>query len=101
MPLLPSILIWACGASFMICIFGVLLCYDVMLEEVQGRLPEGQKIKHPYLSNKFYEIVRLHGEFYPQSRLRSATRFLFRILAITFLVFISLAWFISRGTQHS
>ncbi len=77
-------------------------CYDVMLDQVNRRLPEGQKIKRPFFSHKWPAIVSLHEQFYPESRVRAEHRFLIRLSVITFasMGFIILAWVISRGPVH-
>jgi hypothetical protein len=54
-----------------------------MLEEVQRRLPEGQKIKYPYLSYKYSQIVKAHELFYPESRIRAVSRFLLGMALVT------------------
>jgi len=59
-----------------LCGIGVALIREIMLDEVQRRLPEGEKIRFPHLSYKYFEIVRLHAQFYPESRIRAVARFL-------------------------
>jgi hypothetical protein len=73
-----------------------------MLEEVQRRLPEGQKIKYPRLSYKYSQIVNLHAEFYPESRIRAVSRFLFRMGAATIgsLMLISFVLVMFRHVRH-
>lgn len=77
-----TIWVFATIIVFAVCGTGIVLCREIMLEEVQRRLPEGQKISYPYLSWKYPEIVRLHAQYYPESRIRAASRFL-KVLALT------------------
>lgn len=65
------------------CALGASLCREIMLEEVQRRLPEQQKIRHPYLSWKIFEIIRLHEQYYPESRIRAVNRFLIYLFVMT------------------
>jgi hypothetical protein len=86
-----------------LCGTGVALCREIMLDEVQRRLPEGQKIKYPYLSYKYSQIVRLHAQFYPESRIRAASRFLFGMALVTMgsLMLISFGLVMYRRLTHS
>jgi hypothetical protein len=99
---LGTLWVLASVALFALCGAGVSLCREIMLEEVQRRLPEGQKIKYPYLSYKYSQIVRLHEQFYPESRIRAVSRFLFRmgILTIGSLMFILFGLVMYRHLTH-
>jgi hypothetical protein len=99
MSLLVSLLIWAAIAIVLICIAMGNRNYDAMLDEVNRRLPEGQKIKRPFFSCKWHAIVSLHEQLYPESPTRREQRLLIRVLLITFvsLAFISIAWVLSKG----
>jgi hypothetical protein len=81
-----------------LCGTGVALCREIMLEELQRRLPDEQKIKYPRLSYKYPLIARMHAEFYPESRIRALSRFLFGIAILTMgtLMFGSLVMVIYR-----
>jgi 4-hydroxybenzoate polyprenyltransferase len=102
MSILVSLLIWGALAICLICAAMANRCYDVMLDQVNRRLPEGQKIKRPFFSHKWSAIVSLHEQFYPESRVRAKHRLLIRLLFMTFAItgFIMLAWVISRGPVH-
>jgi hypothetical protein len=82
---LPLGALWVLGpvAIFALCGTGVALCREIMLEEVQRRLPEGQKIQHPRLSHKYSQIVKAHEQFYPESRIRPVSRLLFGMALVT------------------
>lgn len=82
---MPLGTLWVLGsvAISALCGTGVALCREIMLEEVQRRLPEGQKIKYPYLSYKYSQIVQAHEQFYPESRIRAVSRFLFGMALVT------------------
>lgn len=85
-----------------VCGLGVGLCREIMLEDVQRRLPEGEKIKFPYLSYKYPQILSLHAEFYPESRIRAVSRFLtwVALSSIGSLGVIALAIVIFKGAQQ-
>lgn len=82
---MPLGTVWVLGsvAISALCGTGVALCREIMLEEVQRRLPEGQKIKYPYLSYKYSQIVQAHERFCPESRIRAVSRFLFGMALVT------------------
>jgi hypothetical protein len=86
-----------------LCATGVALCRELMLDQLQRHLPEGQKIKHPHLSYKYSEIVRLHAQFYPESQIRVVSRFLFGTAALTMdsLIILSLVLVIFRQAAVS
>ena len=65
-------------AIFALCGTGVALCREIMLEEVQRRLPEGQKIKYPYLSTAFHKYDDVLSGFGRPNSVGSAFRRLFR-----------------------
>jgi hypothetical protein len=73
-----------------------------MLEEVEHRLPEGQQIKFPRLSYQYSQIVKLHAQFYPESRVRAVSRFLFRIAVVTIgsVMLISFVLVMFRHLTH-
>jgi hypothetical protein len=75
--------LWVIGSVviFSVCGLGVVLCREIMLEEVQNRMPAGTGIKYPRLSWRYPEIVRLHGQYYPNSRIRALNRFLSYVAA--------------------
>jgi hypothetical protein len=79
-------IVWVVGSLvvFAICGLGVALCREIILGEVKG-YPEGQKIKYPYLSWTYSEIVRVHQQLHPESRIRAVSRFL------TYVGFITMA----------
>jgi hypothetical protein len=58
------------------CGLGTAACREVMLDEVRRKLPEGQTIPHSRSSFKVFEIIRLHEQYYPESRVRAVNRFL-------------------------
>jgi hypothetical protein len=51
-----------------LCGIGMAVCRGIMLGELQGHLSGDQAIEFPRLSWNFSRIVRMHKEFYPQSR---------------------------------
>ena len=87
---------------FSLCGTGVYLCREIMLEEVEHRLPEGQQIKFPRLSYQYSQIVKLHAQFYPESRVRAVSRFLFRIAVVTIgsVMLISFVLVMFRHLTH-
>jgi hypothetical protein len=77
-------IVWVVG-SVVICTgcgLGVALCREIMLGEVK-RYPEGQNIKYPYLSWTYPEVIRVHQQLYPESRIRAVSRFLTYVGFIT------------------
>ena len=76
MPSLGLVLVIGSVSIFAVCGTGVALCREIMLDQVQRRLPEGQKIKYPYLSWKHSQIVQLHEQYFPNSSARAVSRFL-------------------------
>jgi len=66
---------------FTICGLGVVLCREIMLDELQSVMPADRKIEHPHLSWKYFEIVDRHRQYFPNSRVRALSRFLLYIAA--------------------
>ena len=100
---LVGFLIWAGFAICLICALMANRNYDTMLDQVNRRLPDDQKIKRPIFANmNYYEVVRLHSQLYPGSRVRAKSRFLMRLMIITFgsLAFIAVAWVIFKGPMQ-
>jgi TRAP-type C4-dicarboxylate transport system permease small subunit len=64
------------------CALGVALCREIMIDEVERRMPADERLGHPRLSFNYSRIVRLHAEFYPESRVRALSRFLFGLGAL-------------------
>lgn len=83
MPSLGLVLVTGSVSIFAACGMGVALCREIMLDQVQRRLPEGQKITYPYLSWKYPEILKLHEQYYPEARIRAVSRFLKYVALIT------------------
>jgi hypothetical protein len=102
MSILVSLLISIAFAICLICAAMANHGYDVMLDEVNRRMPGGQRIKRPFFSYKWPAIVSLHEQLYPGSRIRRKHKLLIRVLVITLgsVGFIMLAWVISRGPAH-
>ena len=102
MSYLIGVLFWGGFAICLICAAMVNRCHAVMLDQVNRRLPEGQKMKRPFFSYKWHAIVSLHEQFYPGSCVRAEQKFLLRLSAIAFgsIGFIMLAWVIYRGPVH-
>lgn len=102
---MPSLgVLWVVGsvAFSALCGVGVALCREIMLEEVQRQLPEGQKIKHPHLNYRYFEIVNQHARFFPQSRIRAVSKFLVWMACLTMgsLMIITLGIVILRGARQ-
>lgn len=55
---------------------GALVCRLIMINEVQSRLAEREKIPFPWASWNYFKISRLHREFFPASRVALAHRVL-------------------------
>ena len=94
--------IYGCFAISLICAVMINRRYDIMLDQLNARLPEGQKIKRPFLSHKWPQIVSLHGQYYPGSRVGAENRFLFRVFVISFgiMALVAIGWVIPRGQLH-
>jgi len=101
---MPLGTLWVLGsvAVFALCGTGVALCREIMLEEVQRCIPEGQKIEYPRLSYKYSQMVSLHTQFYPESRIRAVSRFLFGMALATMgsLMLISFGLVMFRQLTH-
>ena len=61
---MPIGTLWVVGSVviFTVCSLGVALCREIMLDDLQNKMPTGLKISHPYLSWSYFEIVRLHNQ---------------------------------------
>lgn len=96
---LVGFLFWAGLAICFVCVVMANGCYAVMFEQLNRRLPEGQKLERPFLSYKWAAIVSLHEELCPESQVRAELRLLKRVLVLTFgsIAFVMLAWVISKG----
>lgn len=69
---------WVIGSVviFSICGLGVNFCRGLMLDDLQTKIPEGSTVKYPYLSWKYREIIRLHRQYCPASRVRATSQVL-------------------------
>jgi len=68
----------------LLCGFGMMACYRIMIDEVQVRLPENARIRMPAASWNTLKITRLHRDFYPGSRISAVFRLLARVALACF-----------------
>jgi hypothetical protein len=98
---LPLGTLWVLGsvAIFTICGAGVALCREIMLDELQNKMPADLTIKHPHLSWRYSEIVNLHSQYCPNSRVRAVSRFLWyaAVFTIGSLVVVSFGMVMLRS----
>ena len=86
MSFLISLLIWAAFAIGLVCAAMGNRNYDIMLYQVNRRLPKDRKIKRPIFANIPYsEIIRLHSQLYPVSKVRAEQKHLIRAFTIAFV----------------
>ena len=91
---MPIGTLWVVGSVVIssVCGLGVALCREIMLDDLQNKMPTGLKISHPRLSWNYPEIVRLHNQYCPDSRVRAVSRFLL-YLAVSVMVSLMVGLF--------
>jgi hypothetical protein len=57
-----------CAATGLVTIANMLFC--MILGEVNGRLPEEDRVGPWFVSTRVFEVLRLHAALYPKSQLR-------------------------------
>ena len=59
-----------------VCGTGAHLCYEIIINDLRHRLPQGLGVKYPRLSWNYYKMIDLHRQYFPASRVPVALRFL-------------------------
>jgi hypothetical protein len=59
-----------------LCGLGSGLCRQIILEEVRRKRAAGEEVGYPWSPFGFSKVIRMHEEYYPDSRIRAANRFL-------------------------
>ena len=84
-PLVPSILL--CSGVFFVVMANI--TFYSLLGEVNGRRDPQDRIGMLFVNLRFFEVMRLHMQFFPVSKKRVATYLLFCLgFALVFSIFL-------------
>jgi hypothetical protein len=76
---LGSVLVLLLLATATACGIGALYCREVIIDELQQRSPYDAPPRFPRSSWSFFELMRLHRQYCPGSRIRAVTRTLIQL----------------------
>src|SRR5579864_3946035 len=69
------------------------LCYEIIINDLRRRLPQGLGVKYPRLSWNYYKMIDLHSQYFPASRVPVVLRVL-KFLGLGFMASLALLGFV-------
>ena len=76
---LGGVLVLVLLATATACCIGVVYYREVVIDELQQRVPDNARLRFPRSSWSFFDLIRQHQQYYPESRIRAAIRTLIGI----------------------
>ena len=79
------------------CCIGAFYYRKVVIDELQQRVPDHTRFRFPRSSRSFFDLIRQHQQYYPESRIRAVIRTLIGVsvcsmIAIGLLYYVYVFW---------
>lgn len=94
---LGGVLVLVLLATATACCIGAVYYREVVIDELQQRVPDDARLRFPRSAGSFFELMRQHQQYYPESRIRAVIRTLIGVsvcsmIAIGLLYYVYLFW---------